>query len=123
MRTLLKTLLVLALFAALPLRGYAGVMVAHCDAHQGGDQAAHQSVHEHGSEHGHGSQDGEADQSAFASVCSLCAACSVAAPLVSDSPRPVAFAPQGASRIPFLERHAPGFSPDHPDRPPLVLSR
>jgi len=113
--------MLLLVFVALPLRGYAGAIKDLCDAHHGGPAAAHHAMDEHSGEHGHVvPDDGDKDQSGFASLCSLCSTCSVGAPVVSDSPRQVARAAAATAPIPFAGRFGPGVSLDHPDRPPLA---
>jgi len=112
------------LLSALPLRGYAAALKSICESHHGGSQGVHQLVHGHGHDgsRSHDSHGDEPDRAPFASLCSLCGAYSVGAPLLSESA--VTFtilAPQPALRIPFRERRAQGFVPDHIERPPLPL--
>ena len=119
MRGALKTLILLLVVAALPLRGNAGVAAELCAAHHGGAQAAHAAEHDHDSAHEQGGHDG--DHPSSASVCSHCAACSVGASLAPDSARPVAVFHAGADRIPFFGARTSGHVPEHLDRPPLAL--
>jgi len=119
MRGAFKTLILLLMFATLPLRGYAAVAAELCAAHHGGVQAAHAAEHEHDSAHEQGGHDG--DHASSASVCSHCAACSVGASLAPDSARAVAVFHAGADRIPFFGGRESGHVPEHVDRPPLAL--
>jgi len=117
MRGVAKILIVLLVLVALPLRGYAAIAAGLCDAHHGGIVTAHA----HADGHGEASQTGETETTGFASVCSLCATCSVGASLAPDAARAVAFAPAGASAIPFQGSSASGRVPETLDRPPLAL--
>lgn len=119
MRRVARFLIVLLLLAGLPLRGYAAVAAALCEAHHGGAPVAHAAEHDHGSAHEHETNDG--DRHPIASVCSICASCSVGATLAPDSVRPVATSAAGADRIPFFSKQASGHVPRGLDRPPLVL--
>jgi len=122
MRRFAKALIFMLLFAALPLRGYAAALKSICEDHHGGSHAVHQTMHEQGSNHDHDSKDGEPHSPASASLCSLCGAYSVGAPLLSESAGTfIVLGPQPASRIPFRERRAQAFIPDHLERPPLPL--
>ena len=123
MRRLANVLIVLLVLASLPLRGYAGVVMALCEAQHGGAPAAHDHVHAEGESHDHGSPDSDGVTTHAASVCSLCASCCVNASLAPDAPQLPAFQATGADRIPFFDRQVPGFVPEQPDRPPLPLSR
>jgi hypothetical protein len=131
MNRLARALILFLVFAALPLRGYAGVVMALCDAHHGGGAAQAGQDGHHGA--GHGSHDhgtlaagahGDAQDEgsdAFATVCSLCSACSLGATLAPDSLRQLGVPPAGAARVPFLHRRVASHTPDNPDRPPLAL--
>ena len=121
MRGVAKILIVLLMLAAVPLRGYAAIAAGLCDAHHGGPAATHAAAHAHAGDHGDDSQTGNTKPAGFASVCSLCATCSVGASLAPDESRQVAFAPAGASAIPFHGSSASGRVPDILDRPPLAL--
>lgn len=122
MRGVIRTLTVLLLLAALPLRGYAAIAAGLCDAHHGGPATAHAAVHDHADGHGHEADtSSDSESSDFASVCSLCATCSVGASLAPDAVHTVAFEPAGASAIPFYGFIASGLAPDTLDRPPLPL--
>ena len=124
MRRLAKILIVLLVLAVLPLRGYAGAVMALCEAHHGGASAAHEHAHAHGDTHDHGTRDGGAENTSHtASVCSLCTSCCVSASLAPDSAHSIAFVHSGVGRISFVDRRFSGFVPDNPDRPPLPLSR
>ena len=115
----------LALFAALPLRGYASAIKSLCDAHHGGTQTTQleQALHEHAAGHNHAPQPPASHDSGTATLCSLCATCSVGAPLAPESPRMVMLDVPRVARIPYITRYVPGVSPDPRDRPPLDLSR
>ena len=121
MRGLLRILIVLLLLGALPLRGYAAIAAGLCDAHHGGLATAHAATHDHAGGHDHAAETGNAESSDFAPVCSLCATCSVGASLAPEDVHAVAFAPPGASAIPFYGFAASGRVPDTLDRPPLPL--
>jgi hypothetical protein len=120
MRRTAKTLIFVLLLAALPLRGYAGVLMALCEGHHGGAAAVQEHAHEHGDSHPHGSDDGAGSPSHAASVCSICASCCANASLAPDAPHVAAFRAPGSDRIPFFDRRASGFVPEHFDRPPLA---
>jgi len=47
-KRLSRLLMLVLLLAALPLRGYAGELMALCEAHHGGVAASQEHVHEHG---------------------------------------------------------------------------
>lgn len=122
MRGIAKILIVLLLFGALPLRGYAAIAAGLCDAHHGGLAAAPAAGHDHaGDDSGAEAAPGTSEPADFASVCSLCATCSVGASLAPDAVHAVAFEPAGASAIPFYGFIASGLAPDTLDRPPLSL--
>jgi hypothetical protein len=121
MRGVAKTLILLLMLAAVPLRGYAAIAAGLCDAHHGGLATAHATGHAHASGHDDHSQPGNTEPAGHASVCSLCASCSVGASLAPDVAYAVAFAPAGASAIPFYGFIASGRVPDTLDRPPLPL--
>lgn len=119
MRKALKTLILLLIVAALPLRGYATVAAELCAAHHGGVQAVHAVEHDDGSAHEQGQHDG--DHHSMASVCGLCATCMAGATLAPNSARPIAALPGVADRIPFFGARKPGYVPDRLNRPPLAL--
>jgi hypothetical protein len=114
------------LLAALPLRGYAGVLMALCDGHHSGnatsqEHAHEQHAHEHGENHQHEAPDGDSGSSSHAaSVCSVCASCCASAGLAAPSSLGIVFQPPNTTRIPFFVRQVSGFVPDHLDRPPLA---
>ena len=113
------------LLAALPLRGYAGVLMALCESHHGGAAVTEAQAHEHGDSHQHdvgaGAADGAGGPSHAASVCSICASCCAGASLAPDANHGIAFQAPDSNRIPFFGRQVSGFVPDHLDRPPLPL--
>ena len=117
MKRTIRILLIMALLAALPLRGYAGVLTALCGAQHGGAAAAHE--HDAGHAHDSGKTDDSVPQ--VATVCSLCASCCASASLATGAIQPVAFSAPGTNRIPFFGGQVSGFVPDHLDRPPLPL--
>ena len=119
MRSILKSLILLLMVAALPLRGYAALAAELCATHHGGSQSVHSAEHDHHDGHAPDGHDG--DHPLSASVCSHCASCSVGASLAPDVARRMAILPRGADRIPFFGVRTPGFVPDHLDRPPLAL--
>jgi len=108
------------LLAALPLRGYAGVLMSLCESHHGGTPAAEQHAHEHGDSHHHDADDGAGGPSHAASVCSVCASCCAGTGIASEANHGFAFPTPDTTRIPFLVRQASGFVPEHLDRPPLA---
>ena len=118
MRNVFRALILLLMFVALPLRGYAAVAAELCAAHPGGAQAAHAAEYDRNSAHAQGRQDG--DHASTASLCSHCAACSVGASLAPDSARPIAIFHAGADRIAFFGARTSGHVPEHLDRPPLA---
>lgn len=120
MRGVTRVLIVLLLFAALPLRGYAAVATQLCHDQHGGS-AAHAAEHDPVAAYGHDSQSGDADHSVAASVCGHCASCCVGASLAPDESAQVVFAPAGTSAIPFQGFAASGRVPGTLDRPPLPL--
>jgi hypothetical protein len=126
MRHAARIALLALLFAALPLRGYAGVLMALCEGQHGGNgtsqEYAHgQHAHEHGNTHQHEAPGGDSGNASHAaSVCSVCASCCASAGLAAPSDLEVVFQPPSTIRIPFLVRQVSGFVPDHLDRPPLA---
>lgn len=121
MRRAAKTLILLLLLAALPLRGYAGVLMAFCEANHGGAAAALEHAHDAGAEHHHDSDDSTPGPSHSASACSVCASCCASASLATGAKLAVTFSAPGTYRIPFFGGQVSGFVPDHLDRPPLPL--
>ena len=110
------------LLAALPLRGYAGVLMALCEGHHGGTGTSQdQHAHEHDDSHQHEAPGGDSDNpSHAASMCSVCASCCAGAALAAPSSLGVVSQPPGTTRIAFLVRQVSGFVPEHLDRPPLA---
>jgi len=116
-----RTLLFALLVAALPLRGYAGVLMALCEGHHGGVAAAHEHVHEHDDEHHHETHGSGGENPAHAaSACSVCASCCAGAGLAAQLIQGVEFQPPGSLRIPFLDHRFSVFVAEHLDRPPLA---
>ena len=120
MKRLSRFLLLVLLLAALPLRGYAGDLMALCEAHHGAAAAAQEHVHEHGERHHDDSGDGGGTPAHTASVCSICASCCAGANLAQDAPHVVPPQALGTDRIAFFDRRTSGFVPEHFDRPPLA---
>jgi len=118
-----RIVLLTMLLSALPLRGYAGVLMALCDSHHGGAASAGEQVHEHGDSHHHDADGGagEGAPSPVASVCSFCASCCASAGIAPDTNLGVEFSSPDSGRIPFFGRQISGFVPDHLERPPLPL--
>ncbi len=109
------------LLAALPLRGYAGVLMALCEGQHGGTGTSHEQAHEHDDGHQHQAPSGDSgDSSHAASMCSVCASCCASAGLAAPSILGVVFQHPGTPPIPFLVRQVSGFVSDHLDRPPLA---
>ena len=121
MKSVLRALLFVLLVAALPLRGYAGVLMALCEGHHGGADAAHEHVHEHDNGHHHEADDsGDGNPSQAASVCSVCSSCCAGAGLATQLIPGVEFQSPGSFRIPFFDHRFSVFVPEHLDRPPLA---
>lgn len=119
MRNAARIAILLMLLAALPLRGYASVLMSLCDTHHGGASSSQEHTHEHGDGHDHDSDEGSANPSHAASVCSICASCCAGSGLAPDAPQLAVFQAPGCDRIPFFDQLASGFVPEHRDRPPL----
>jgi hypothetical protein len=110
------------LLATLPLRGYAGVLMALCEGHHGGAAAVQEHAHAHGDSHHHEAPDDDTATPAHAaSVCSVCASCCASAGLAAPSIQGVLIQSPGTSRISSLDRQVSGFVPEHLERPPLAL--
>ncbi len=121
MKSIVRALLFALLVAALPLRGYAGVLMALCEGNHGGAGASHEHSHEQDDSHHHEAPSGDSgDSSHAASICSVCASCCASAGLAAPSSLGVVLQPPVTTRIPFLVRQVSGFVPDHLDRPPLA---
>jgi hypothetical protein len=108
------------LFAALPLRGYAGVLTALCESHHGGAAVAENHMHEHADSHHHDSDEDAGGPSHAASVCSICASCCAGASLAPDAPRVAVVQSPVSDRIAFFDRRNSGYVPEHLDRPPFA---
>lgn len=130
-----KSLVLLILLLALPLRGLAAVAMWHCGQEM--QEAIAASAHQHSGHHdlsmetageanghaGHGvgaQEEAPAEQHS-SHPASACAAVSGVAFVPQNEGR-FAFAPAGASRIPFIGLHFAGVVPAQLDRPPLVRS-
>jgi hypothetical protein len=109
------------LLAALPLRGYAGVLTALCESHHGGAAVAEEHMHKHGASHHPDSDQGAGGPSHAASVCSVCASCCAGAVLAPVTDYGIAVQTPAAFRIPYFDCQVSGFVPEHLDRPPLAL--
>ncbi len=120
MTRLARFLLFALLLAALPLRGYAGVLSSLCESHHGGGAVHETHVHEHGESHDQDAGDSRDGPSHTASVCGMCASCCAGAVLAPETYRGISLQPPAAHRIPFFGRQVSGFVPEHLDRPPLV---
>ena len=131
----LKYLILLVALVALPLRGMAAVAMWHCapdhreamTVSAGQPQEAHGAHGDatgHSDHHDHDATSGAAGEPASpaASACSACTACCMGGSIVPTSWSSFSFAPNGASRIAFFERHFTGFVPAQLERPPLVQS-
>lgn len=120
MKNAARIALLVMLLAALPLRGYAGVLMALCETHHGGAAAAQEHVREHGDSYPRDSDDGAGSPLQAASVCSICASCCAGASLAPDAPHVTAPQAPGSDRITVFDRRPSGFVPEHLDRPPLA---
>lgn len=120
MQRAVKFLILVLLLAVLPLRGYAGELIAQCEAHHGGAAAAQVQAHEHGSGQQDHSSRGDGTAAQAGSTCDICASCCAGASLAPDANALVAFPAPGVDRISFFDRRATGFVPEHFDRPPLA---
>lgn len=110
------------LLAALPLRGYGGVLMAMCEGHHSGAATAQAHAHEHGDSHPYESlEEGAGGPVHAASVCSVCASCCASAGLAAPSIQEVVIQPLATSRVSSPDRQFAGFFPEHPERPPLAL--
>jgi len=113
--------LVLALIAGfLPLRGYAGVLYALCEAHHGDVAVAEAHLHDHG-EHAREANGGAGGTPGAASICSICAFFSAGASLAPDSGNGLSLQSPVSGRISYFSGHVSVFVPEQPDRPPLPL--
>ena len=115
-----RIVLLALLLVALPMRGYAGVLMALCETQHGGAQSAHEHSHEHGEGHHDNTDANDGVPTHAASICSVCASCCAGAGLAPDTPRLALFESPGSDRIGFLDRRSSGFVPEHLDRPPLA---
>ena len=129
MRRALKTLLLIALLLAVPLRAFAASGMLLCgplsESHttspqsvESHDHNAHGDSGAHGSSaHAHGqSEDDAAHTDGTCSACGASCSAAVAAPATDIAPHIV----QTSSLIAFLDIPFKGFTPDSADRPPLL---
>ena len=116
----LSAIVLVLMFAVLPLRGMAAVIADLCGpsqeatvqlSHQCRDGAEAQAAGSH-----HGNQENSAGGS-----CSHCAACSVGAPVMSEFRPVLREAIPGTCAIPFRDPRALWFVSEVLDRPPLAL--
>jgi len=116
----LKIIAVLALLVVLPARAVAGVTIGFCAS--GHKDMAVQAVHAGHADgtSGHASHSAPADKKPFSDSCSICAEHCSSAAFAPVSGSPVSVRPSGSAPTLFVERSAPPFVPDQPDRPPLV---
>ena len=111
--------LLAVLLATLPLRGYAGALMALCEGQHGGTAASH--AHEHGDgQHDNSPSKDSGNPSHAASVCSVCASCCASAGLAPAAPHLAVVQHPDSRRIAFFDRRSSGFVPEHLDRPPLA---
>lgn len=122
MKRTCRIVFLVLLLAALPMRGYAGVLMSLCESHHGGTAVAQEHAHEHGDSHQHDSDDDAGGPShTAASMCSICAACCAGAGLAPEANHGFVFRTPDTNRIPFHDRQVSGFVPEHLERPPLAL--
>lgn len=122
MKHAVRIALLAVLLAALPLRGYAGVLMALCEGHHGGAAAVQAHANEHGDSHHHeASDDGAGTPAHAASVCSVCASCCASAGLAAPSIQGAVIQLPGTCRISSLDRQVSSFVSEHLERPPLAL--
>lgn len=121
MRGVAKSLLVLLMLVALPLRGYAAITAELCHEHHGGVPATFSPAHGDAADESSDSDSGSVAQSGFASLCGHCTSCCAGASLAPDEASQMAFAPAGTSAIPFQGPFVSGRVPVTLDRPPLAL--
>jgi len=120
-KRIFKTVLLVMLFAALPLRGYSASLAVMCESHHGGGVNKLEHAHEHGDGHTHEADDGAGDSSPATSVCGFCASCCASSTLAPGAPLAVAIVIAATDRFSFVDRRSSGFVPAHLDRPPLAL--
>jgi hypothetical protein len=115
-----RILILALLLAALPLRGYAGVVADLCESHSSHGPSVEGHVHEEGASHDHGDSGVADEPSPAASVCSHCAACCASAALAAEPNHGRFLQPPASDRIPFRKRLMRAFHPSHLERPPLA---
>lgn len=115
-----RIVLLALLFTALPMRGYAAVLMSLCEAQHGGAAAAQEHAHEHGDSHQGDSADGGEVPTHAASMCSVCASCCAGAGLAPAVPHMAVLQSPESDRIAFIYRRTSGYLPEHLDRPPLA---
>lgn len=118
-----RIVLLALLFAALPMRGYAGGgLMSLCETQHGGAPAVQEHAHEQGdSHHDDAADSGGVPTHTASTTCSICVSCCAGASLAPDAPRAAAAQLSGSDRITFFDRRPSGFVPEHLDRPPLAF--
>lgn len=124
MRSVCRFLIVLLLFAAIPLRGHAALAFAQCEMRHGGASMITEAMHEHGAHADHatyGAVNPDDPSLAASSTCSLCAGCCVGSPVAPHFACALAVTAPSLDRTPFFVSDGPGHVPGRLDRPPLAL--
>lgn len=125
MRGVLRTLLVLLIVAAMPMRAFAAIGMAVCEAHHlGAPEQAQFAAPVHGADHDHAVHDepgSDEGTKATLSVCSMCSGCCVGTSAAPDFARVVVVFEFRPDPIPFFDSRAPAHVPERLDRPPLSL--
>lgn len=115
-----RIVLLTLLFVALPMRGYAGVLMSLCETQHGGASTAQEHVHDHGDSHHDDTGTGGGNSTHSASMCSVCASCCAGAGLAPAAPHMAVLDSPESDRIASFYRRTSGYLPDHLDRPPLA---
>jgi hypothetical protein len=113
----IQILIVLLLIALVPIRAIASVAIGFCVA---GHQSAAEHAHD-GGDHGPAQHHGDEAPGDVNHSCSYCAAHCTGAVFVAPADAARFPVSATAAPIPFGERLASGFVPEHLDRPPLAL--
>jgi len=122
MRSFARTLIVLLMFAALPLRGYAALAMDLCEMQHRSAAPPQHAAQVHDADRGNGPQGfGDQEGRPAASNCSMCAGCCVGVSFAPDTVQPVTILALAPERIPFVGTQASGHVPGGLDRPPLVF--